>query len=237
MKALFTKISNEERMTILEMHKTKKIMSEQPLPPQQNGYMPKPPVADNSKANSLSCVKPQEYHNKGEAVNSFTYQDSKGENVFYSDGVVRLYDFKYGFDIRSSERLQQLKKGKWNCGSSGNIEVRWEDDPKSVAYYPLPSVRQQKSLDLSKCAQNIKDVHSGKFLFKGCKSPAVTELQKQLGFKKTSDFFGNATDAALRKFQDSKKIKVDGVFGQDTYSHVFPRQYNYQGIITQNPII
>jgi hypothetical protein len=226
MKALFTKISNEERMTILEMHKTKKIMSEQPLPPQQNGYMPKPPVADNSKANSLSCVKPQEYHIKGSVANSFIYQDKLGDNVFYSDGVVRLYEFGSFQGSGSSERLKLIKKGTWNCGSSGNIEVRWENDPKAVAYYPLPSVRQQKSLDLSKCAQNIKDVHSGKFLFKGCKSPAVTELQQKLGFKKTSDFFGNATDAALRKFQDSKQIKNDGVLGQDTFSYLFPEISN-----------
>jgi Putative peptidoglycan binding domain len=221
MKALFTKISDQERMNILEMHNSKKVMSEQPLPAVNNSRIPDA-FKNSQKPNALFCVKPEEYHIKGDRANSFVYQDKLGDNVFYNDGAVSLYDFGSVSASDPSNRLNLKKKGTWSCGSNGNIEVKWENDPSAVAYYPLPSARQNKNLNTSKCAQSLVDIHQGKFLFKGCKSPAVTELQQKLGFTKTTDFFGNATESAVKKYQQSKKIKDDGIVGQDTLNFLQP---------------
>ena len=227
MKSLFTQISNEERSSILEMHKPKKVISEQPLPPANNGVgVPNLNSQVNQQQgeqkNRFFCVRPEEFTIKGKVANSFIYQDKSGDNVFYNDGVVRLYGFNSVGGVDTSERLNMLKKGTWKCGSSGNIEVSWENDPKSIAYYPVPSQRQQKGLDSSKCAQSIKDIHSGKFLFKGCKSPAVKEIQSKLGLTKTTDFFGDITKNKVIAFQKQNKIKADGIVGQDTLSFLIP---------------
>ena len=227
MKSLFTQISNEERSTILEMHKSKKVISEQPLPP-ANGGMGVPNLNQQmgqqkeEQKKRFFCVRPDEFTIKGKVANSFIYQDKSGDNVFYDDGIVRLYGFGSVGSSDSSERLNMIKKGTWKCGSNGNIEVSWENDPKAIGYYPVPSQRQKKGLNSSQCAQSIKDIHSGKFLFKGCKSPAVKEVQSKLGMTKTTDFFGDITRNKVIEFQKVNKINPDGIVGQDTLSFLIP---------------
>lgn len=255
MKSLFTQISNEERSSILEMHKPKKVISEQPLPPANNGFGaipgsttqiskqqnnqkngPLPPEKNGltvpnldqqsgqqkeEQKKRLSCVKPEQFTIESAVGGTkyFQYADKTGYILFYDNGLVELRQNK---DNVSSP---VIKKGTWKCGSNENLEVSWENDPKSIAYYPNPSQRHKKGLNLENCAQNIKDIHSGKFLFKGCKSPAVKELQSKLGFTKTTDFFGDITKNKVIAFQRQNRINADGIVGQDTLSFLIPNVY------------
>lgn len=196
------KITETQIKNVLDKIVSEQLITNNPNPtsfsPQQNFPQQKP---------NLSCVKPEEFTQKGKTgVNSFIYRDGTKENVFYSNGDVWYY-----------EGNNRLKTGKWSCGGNG-LELRWSDDPKSVEYKPLPSQYFKKNLNQSTCAQKVDDINSGKFLFMGCQGPAVQELQKMLGFKNTTQYFGKVTKAALQKYQTSKGLKADGVFGRDTYS-------------------
>ena len=54
-----------------------------------------------------------------------------------------------------------------------------------------------------------------RLLKKGCKGEDVGELQKELKVKQTK-LFGNTTLKKVKEFQKKKKLKVDGIVGEDT---------------------
>lgn len=181
----------------------------------QIGGIPQKPAGPN-----LSCVAPEDYKIKGSAANSFKYTKPDGEYIFYSNGDVWLYQLN---------TTKRIKTGKWVCGNS-QIEVRWDNDPKSVNYQPLPKTYFGKGLNSGKCAQEVRDIFNGKFLFAGCKGKAVSDIQNMIVSKmnslkitdvavpKVDGIFGDATKKSLQAIQSKMGIKSDGVVGGDTLS-------------------
>lgn len=162
----------------------------------------------NTGKPNLSCVAPTDYKIKGSTANSFKYTRPDGEYIFYSNGDVWLYE------LNSNKRL---KTGKWVCGNN-NIEVRWDNDPKSVNYQPLPKQAfSQGKLNFQNCAKEVTDIFGGKFVFFGCTGNAVKSIQQMLKIN-VDGIFGKGTRDAVANFQKSKGVKADGVVGRDTLS-------------------
>ncbi len=73
----------------------------------------------------------------------------------------------------------------------------------------------------SSVSPSVPAMNSGSILKKGSRGPAVEELQRKLtslGFttKGIDGAFGNNTDQAVRQFQKSRRLTVDGVVGPAT---------------------
>ena len=168
-----------------------------------------PPLRVTGKPNpKLGCIPPSHFRIKGEVRNSFKYTRPDGEYLYYDDGDVWLYDLK---------GTKRLKTGKWVCGNN-NLEVRWDNDPKAINYQPLPKDSFAfGKLGAENCAQDIKEIYRGKFVFMGCRGNAVKEVQKLLNIN-DDGVFGGATRSAVINYQKSKGIKPDGVVGRDTLS-------------------
>ena len=202
-----------------------KIINEQPTAPKQGPTVGGINVGGKTSGGftpevkpNLSCVAPEDYKIKGASANSFKYTKPDGEYIFYSDGNVWLYQLN---------TTKRIKTGKWVCGSN-NIEVRWDNDPKSVNYQPLPKSYFSKKLDTTKCAKTIPEIFNGKFLFMGCSGQAVTDIQNMINTKSVEyglnkkinadGTFGNNTRSVLQLLQGKFGVKDDGVVGGDTLS-------------------
>lgn len=56
-------------------------------------------------------------------------------------------------------------------------------------------------------------------LLRGLKGEPVKRLQEKLGIE-ADGIFGGGTEAALKKYQQENDLKVDGIAGPDTFSHM-----------------
>jgi len=196
----------------------------QPIP----GYNYFPNDNKSTKPNTkpyFSCVSSSDWKS-GTDRRNFTYVNHQGgtfpkvepvDYVFYDDGEIWEWNSESRMSAGTNRpnKGKLLRKGKWKCGQ-GNIEIRWNNDPKAVEYVPIPKDYYKKNLTIKKeCATTLNDILKGKYLFKGCRGNGVKELQKILGIN-PDGVYGDQTKRAVVDFQKSSRLDVDGIVGRDT---------------------
>lgn len=201
----------------------------------KNSIIPGLPSILPPKGPEFGCIGPNDWNQIGESHLGIVYKMRDGEYQLNDEGIARKW---------SNTESKQMRRGTWKCSpNNDSIEVRWEDNPKAVQYFGLPKnsfgKSIGKSIDTSKCAKEMTDIFSGKFLLKGCKGPVVTDLQNRLnklGYKLNPDgAFGDATKQAVMRYQESKGIQVDGVFGRSTLDFLVGDEIG-KGPKSSNPI-
>jgi len=183
--------------------------------------------------NPYSCVSPSDYKFKGKTRSYFRYVTTLGsvqqpvDYHFYDNGEVWVWTFdRNPNSVNVPNKNKLFKKGKWSCGKNELI-ITWEDGRRETQ--PLPKNYQPKMSGLDKCAQNTMseiNSNSGKYLFRGCKTKAVGELQQALGFTsdKIDNDFGPYTEKIVKEFQKENGLSVDGRVGRETLALIVAKR-------------
>lgn len=131
--------------------------------------------------------------------------DWDGDGSSADERFIDLPHFQYTFGLS----LEQLNAGK--------KPPRYNADPVNTE--PSPSVDT-----VDKPASNGAIVpYPGHLVKKGSEGKDVERIQRAVGFtgKKVDGKFGEATEIAVRKYQQRHYLDVDGIVGKDTWEMMF----------------
>jgi peptidoglycan hydrolase-like protein with peptidoglycan-binding domain len=140
-------------------------------------------------------------------------------------------------ETRSAIRSFQQKQGLPEDGIVGPdtehalIEARRRPNPSTTSDAPEDEMQWLAHLELGESDFQSEVVNNQPTLRRGSRGAAVGQLQtrlKSLGFdpKGIDQIFGSNTDTAVRAFQRSRRITVDGIVGPETWKHLYAGRNN-----------
>ena len=141
---------------------------------------------------------------------------------FFPDG--RWYQYENINDALNGTNNYN-DSGKW-IESVNTLYIRTDDEQWDAIHgkwFPLPKMPKNWEVPRSEYG-SVEIERGGYVVHKGDKGKGVREIQNyllklnyDLGPKGVDGFFGPATDAAVRKFQQDNNLVVDGIVGKKTY--------------------
>jgi uncharacterized protein (TIGR02594 family) len=163
--------------------------------------------------------------------------DLKADGIFGGDTMRALRAFQRdqgleddGFfgkaSLKALGRVEQENKRSisQDSGKEGQQKPKAENNRTTVGL--TGALRGSRSPSSSTANPLFDQTNDGRTLRPGSKGPLVTDLQNKLteaGFSTpTTGRFDADTKAALKKFQASKGLKADGLFGPQTANALMP---------------
>lgn len=102
-----------------------------------------------------------------------------------------------GLEKNKAKKAAQQAVDKSQGGST------WQDPDKQQAAAPAP-----------------QGADYNKIMKRGSRGKGVKQLQQKLGMRQADGIFGPATEKAVRTFQQSQGLKVDGIVGPETRARI-----------------